>query len=436
MSKSTSSSQRASDQGDFEVRLVSLRGDRRDAIRELRRLTGRALGELRALLDAPPGILFRGTQQEAVQLLRRATDLCALELWSGGRALEELQRSIAPGSLGPHVQRRVQAPRNERGVRFAVDDVEPTPDPVKLVSERELWLALAPGATLRHCAADRSLLDWGSPDLHPLGLSVQRAFDEHRRLRVTPDAVWLTIAMGFAQHVDLRPETLRSRLVRHEGRRTLPVPWKESWPDAVDAFAAQIAEDMGPGIRNLLSCDFTTSTELDRQVADVVLLSARRRSTEPGSGRRAFTSRLVVADFARDVSGAWWFNEAGPGSCAGTAHEAVFKHVASRLLGEPESSRGGRRRRLAVGRRSTTRRRATGVQRELVHTLHVVRVTGVSGKRRGGPKMPGRRFPNGKREGCIKDAWAALSELESAARASLDRPPCALRLVQERGDSA
>lgn len=49
----------------------------------------------------------------------------------------------------------------------------------------------------------------------------------------------------------------------------------------------------------------------------------------------AFTSRLVVADFARDVSGGWWFIEAGPGSCAGTAHEAVFKHVASRLLGQP-----------------------------------------------------------------------------------------------------
>lgn len=277
MSKSSSPSQRTSDQGDFEVRLISLRGDRRDAVRELRRLTGRSLGELRALLDAPPGILFRGTQQEAIELLRRATDLCVLELWSGGRPLEELQRSIAPGSLGPHVQRRVQAPRHERGVRFAVDDVEPTPDPVKLVPERELWLALAPGAVLRHCAADRSLLAGGSPDRQPLALAVQRAFDEHRRLRVTPDAVWLTIAMGFAQHVDLRPETLRSRLVRHEGRRTLPVAWKESWPDAVDAFAAQIVEDMGPGLRNLLSCDFTTSTELDRQVADVVLLSALER---------------------------------------------------------------------------------------------------------------------------------------------------------------
>ena len=31
--------------------------------------------------------------------------------------------------------------------------------------------------------------------------------------------------------------------------------------------------------------------------------------------------------------GGWAFLEAGPGSCAGTVHEAVFKAVASRLLG-------------------------------------------------------------------------------------------------------
>lgn len=60
---------------------------------------------------------------------------------------------------------------------------------------------------------------------------------------------------------------------------------------------------------------------------------------------RAFASRLVAADFARTVSGDWVFIEAGPGSCAGTAHEAVFKSVAQKLLGEtlpiPDDSVGG-----------------------------------------------------------------------------------------------
>jgi hypothetical protein len=50
---------------------------------------------------------------------------------------------------------------------------------------------------------------------------------------------------------------------------------------------------------------------------------------------RAFRSRLIAADFARQTNGGWIFIEAAPGSCAGTAHETVFKAVASRLRGEP-----------------------------------------------------------------------------------------------------
>jgi hypothetical protein len=61
------------------------------------------------------------------------------------------------------------------------------------------------------------------------------------------------------------------------------------------------------------------------------LVELRRLSGLVGS---AFLLRLVVADFARDVGGHWWFIEAGPGSCAGTGNEQVFKAVARRLRGE------------------------------------------------------------------------------------------------------
>jgi hypothetical protein len=53
-----------------------------------------------------------------------------------------------------------------------------------------------------------------------------------------------------------------------------------------------------------------------------------------GAVASTFRSRLLVADFGRGVDGRWWFIEAGPGSCAGTAHERVFKSVARRLRGE------------------------------------------------------------------------------------------------------
>jgi hypothetical protein len=69
---------------------------------------------------------------------------------------------------------------------------------------------------------------------------------------------------------------------------------------------------------------------------------------------RAFSSRLVAADFARlappttgrtpgvgaTTTPGWSFIEAGPGSCAGTDHEAVFKAVARRLRGEEPDLEG------------------------------------------------------------------------------------------------
>jgi hypothetical protein len=69
------------------------------------------------------------------------------------------------------------------------------------------------------------------------------------------------------------------------------------------------------------------------------LASLRRSAGEVAS---AFRSRLVVADFARGMDGRWWFIEAGPGSCAGTGHEAVFKAVARRLRGEQPELKGDR----------------------------------------------------------------------------------------------
>jgi hypothetical protein len=63
----------------------------------------------------------------------------------------------------------------------------------------------------------------------------------------------------------------------------------------------------------------------------------RRQATAVGS---AFRSRLVAVDFALARTGEWCWIEAGPGSCAGTAHEAVFKAVAGRLKGESTGPAG------------------------------------------------------------------------------------------------
>lgn len=58
---------------------------------------------------------------------------------------------------------------------------------------------------------------------HPLIGAVHVAFAEHRPLRLSPDAVWLTIAQGIAQHVRINAGSLRGRLVRDHERRSIEV---------------------------------------------------------------------------------------------------------------------------------------------------------------------------------------------------------------------
>lgn len=119
-----------------------------------------------------------------------------------------------------------------------------------------------------------------APDgVHPLLGAVGRAFAEHRPLVLSPDAVWLTIAQGLAQHVRLHAERLRPQLVSHAGRKRLsvtvrgPMPQDaDSWAGVVEVPAKQLTGEVDDA--DLFACDFSTSTPVERTAAQVVLLDA------------------------------------------------------------------------------------------------------------------------------------------------------------------
>jgi hypothetical protein len=158
---------------------------------------------------------------------------------------------------------------------FTVDDVAPATEPP--VTKRlgdVLSPALATSADL-----DAPVVDVHAA--HPLIGAVHHAFSEHRPLVLSPDAVWLTIAQGLAQHVRLHAEALRPRLVRHTGKARLTVTHVGSMPTTPDGWGAFItsfrdgvAEHIGQGLARLFTCDFSTSTTADRVASEVVLLDA------------------------------------------------------------------------------------------------------------------------------------------------------------------
>lgn len=158
-------------------------------------------------------------------------------------------------------------------VTFPVDDVEPA---AQRLSTRPLG-GLYPDAIV--VGGDPALPILPPDGVHPLLSAVSRAFAEHRPLVLSPDAVWLTIAYGVAQHVRLHAETLRPRLVRHVGRKRLEVTVlgsmprdEQSWREVAASLAKQLAGEVGD--TDMFDCDFSTSTEVERMVGRVVLLDA------------------------------------------------------------------------------------------------------------------------------------------------------------------
>jgi hypothetical protein len=158
-------------------------------------------------------------------------------------------------------------------ITFAVDDVAPV-------------LTALPTQPLGDLVSD-ALAVGGDPALpvlvpdgvHPLLSAVARAFADHRPLMLSPDAVWLTIAQGVAQHIRLHAEELRPRLVSHAGRmrltavidRAMPTD-ADLWRDVVATFHKLLAAEINEA--DLFECDFTTSTDVEQVAGRVVLLDA------------------------------------------------------------------------------------------------------------------------------------------------------------------
>jgi hypothetical protein len=157
---------------------------------------------------------------------------------------------------------------------FAVDVVEPAEQRLPTRPLRERYPdALAAGGDL-----DVPVVAHGGT--HALLGAVGMAFAQHRPLVLSPDAIWLTIAQGVAQHVRLHAEQLRPRLVRHDGRKRLTVTVNAmptdaaAWAAVVAAFRAELAHEIGDGRARLLECDFSTSTDVDRVASQIVLFDA------------------------------------------------------------------------------------------------------------------------------------------------------------------
>lgn len=164
-------------------------------------------------------------------------------------------------------------------VTFSVSDVELAREPMPLLDRASAIPSLFAARRVEQCwESDAPLVR--ATDANALAQAAHDAFYMHQPLVLSPDAVWLTLAQGFAQHVALNAEALRHRFVQHTGKKKLVVERADfflgqpnPWPEAFAAFSEQIAAHVGK-MRDLVVADFSTTGPLERAASEVALMDA------------------------------------------------------------------------------------------------------------------------------------------------------------------
>jgi Domain of unknown function (DUF4419) len=170
--------------------------------------------------------------------------------------------------------------QSQEKVRFCVDDVKPAQEPLLLQTAQSQIEESLDGSVLAfsHDKMFPVIQGYRLYQIHPLALAVHVAFSEHRPLLLTPDILWMTIAQGFAQHVNHSAENLRSNFVQHQGKVELVVAMDSlptlphHWSATIQEWVLQVRDHVGADVYKLLECNFSTTTPTIHTASQVVMM--------------------------------------------------------------------------------------------------------------------------------------------------------------------
>lgn len=119
---------------------------------------------------------------------------------------------------------------------------------------------------------------------HPLIEGVRYAYTYHRPFVLSPDALWLVIANGFAVHVDHHADSLRPSMVKFDSVETLKVLCKpgtlhmpaENWEPYFPQFTQQMKQYVDPALVDNLTCDFSTTTPASYTASQISIMAAMK----------------------------------------------------------------------------------------------------------------------------------------------------------------
>lgn len=143
---------------------------------------------------------------------------------SSQRQFDSLERCLMSRIVSHTKDRAPIVHRSETEICFRVDEVAPCQERLPLTNarqqlEKKLGRSLE---ALTHDEASNIVLEEQGIE-HSLVRAVYLAFSQHRSLVLPPDTMWITLAQGFAHHINNHADALRPRMVTHTGEVTLKV---------------------------------------------------------------------------------------------------------------------------------------------------------------------------------------------------------------------
>jgi hypothetical protein len=138
--------------------------------------------------------------------------------------------------------------------------------------------------------------------------SIHFAYAEHRPLIISPDMIWLTICQGFSIHVNKNYTKLRSKIVKHQGKKNILItrdnfikgennPWENVFEEFTDSVKNYIKDDL----YDLAVADFSTTGVVERAAYQVTLMEGTKKyfelTAESGCGIPQITLEGNVEDW-------------------------------------------------------------------------------------------------------------------------------------------
>lgn len=113
-----------------------------------------------------------------------------------------------------------------------------------------------------------------------LGTAVE-AYNQHYHLILSPDDVWISIALSLARYVDAHAERMRHVFVTHSGQKELVVYgsgtiFTANYQSLVDQLNKHIQKNTKADIKAWIECNFSTTTDHTRLISQIVCMAAMK----------------------------------------------------------------------------------------------------------------------------------------------------------------